>query len=161
MQVPLAAPRIQSDTLKQMMLGAVSELHKAGCSLSGGHSGTGADVALGFAITGHVSPEKVMVKGKLEVGQRLVLTKALGTGLLLRGGMLMEVRAEWLEAAWASMAASNAQAARVLVNSGVRACTDVTGFGLLGHALEMADASKASFLSLVSYLGRAISHRCL
>lgn len=142
MQVLRASPAIQAEALQQMMLGASAELKLAGCALAGGHSFMGAEAGLGLTITGHAAPADLMLKSMLKAGQRLVLTKPLGTALVLRGGMEQLAPAEWLEATWASMVQSNAAAAEVLRSSGVRACTDVTGFGLLGHVLEMADASK-------------------
>lgn len=141
-QVPHAAPEVQRETLELAMRGAMRELRAAGCRLAGGHTCTGAELALGFAVTGHAQPERLMRKSGLRPGQALVLTKPLGTGLVLRGGMQMCARGEWLEGAWVSMARSNGPAAQVLRSAGVAACTDVTGFGLLGHALEMAAASQ-------------------
>ena len=142
LQMPHAAPAVQRETLELAMRGALRELRAAGCRLDGGHTCTGADLALGFTVTGHAAPARLMRKDGLRPGHVLVLTKALGTGLVLRGGMLMRARGEWVEGVWASMAQSNGDAALVLQEAGVRACTDVTGFGLLGHALEMATASQ-------------------
>ena len=124
------------------MHGAAYELQAAGCRLAGGHSCLGGDLALGFSITGHAPEGRLFLKGGLRGGHALVLTKALGTGLVLRAGMLRTVAARDLIDAWASMAQSNGGALPHLRAAGVAACTDVTGFGLLGHALEMAEASK-------------------
>jgi selenide, water dikinase len=140
-QVPHGVATVQAESLQLMMSGALHELRAASCSLAGGHTCTGAELALGLTVTGHAEPAALMLKSGLRAGQLLVLTKPLGTGVVLRGSMLMRARAEWLERAWRSMAQSNGSAADVLVRAGVTACTDVTGFGLLGHALEMAAAS--------------------
>ena len=142
LQVPHATPAVQHETLELAMRGALRELRAANCCLAGGHTCTGSELALGFTVTGHADPKRLMRKSGLRPGQALVLTKALGTGLVMRGGMQMCARGEWVEGAWASMAQSNGLPARVFCSAGVAACTDVTGFGLLGHTLEMAAASQ-------------------
>jgi selenide,water dikinase len=149
MQVPYAAPALVQDDLTQMMAGAVHELQAARCLLSGGHSCLGPELALGFTVTGHVPSAAVMLKSGLRVGQKLVLTKALGVGLVLRAAMLQATRAPAVAAAWASMAQSNEEAAKLLRCVGVRGCTDITGFGLLGHAIEMARASEVCLPDLL------------
>lgn len=141
-QVPHGAPDVVREDLSQMMHGAATELQAAGCRIAGGHSCLGAELALGFTVTGHAPEGGLMLKGGLRAGQALVLTKAVGTGLVMRAGMLRAASARALTAAWRSMAQSNGGAAAVLRGAGVAACTDVTGFGLLGHALEMAEASE-------------------
>jgi selenide, water dikinase len=148
--VPHAAPALVRDDLAQMMAGAVHELQAAHCSLSGGHSCHGSESALGFTVTGHVPKSALMLKRGLKAGQKLLLTKALGTGLVLRGGMLCVVGAPALVATWKCMTQSNGAASKLLKYADVRGCTDVTGFGMLGHALEMAEASEVCSLLLVS-----------
>jgi selenide,water dikinase len=98
---------------------------------------------LGFAVTGLAGPAKLLRKSGLRPGDVLVLTKPLGTGIVLAGHMRGLARAAWLQAAIASMRASNATASRILREHGAVACTDVTGFGLAGHLLEMLRASHA------------------
>lgn len=139
--LPYAPGRSMQEDLRAMMLGAVDVLDRDGCALVGGHSAEGAEAALGFAVTGLADPATVWRKAGLRVGDRLVLTKPLGSGIVLAGAMRGLVRAEWLQAALASMARSNADAAGVLRRNGVLACTDVTGFGLAGHLGEMLAAS--------------------
>lgn len=126
----------------QMMHGAAAQLRAAGCELAGGHTAEGAERGLGFCVTGHAQPEALMFKDKLKVGQQLVLTKPVGTGVVMRGAMLGVAHGEHQQAAWTSMLQSSQGASRVMKQFGVTACTDVTGFGLLGHAWEMASASQ-------------------
>lgn len=131
------------DTLRQMMAGAIGVLNAAGCALVGGHSGEGRELALGFAVNGLLddSLQGVMRKGGLLPGDALVLTKPLGTGTLLVGHAQGHARGRWVDAALAQMVQSSQAAAACLRAHGARACTDVTGFGLLGHLVEMTRAS--------------------
>ena len=135
------------DTVFQMMAGAVSVLNDAGCALVGGHTGEGGELALGFAINGLVdaSLAKVLTKGGMRPGDALILTKPIGTGTLfaahkwLTGGIVC--RGRWIDAALESMQVSNSAAMAVLRAHGATACTDLTGFGLLGHLVEMTRPS--------------------
>lgn len=141
-QVKHSAPDVVAGDLRQMMHGSAAELQRAGCALVGGHSSEGTEATLGFSVTGHAQPAALMLKSRLQPGEKLVLTKQLGTGVLLRGAMLRKAHGEDLMAAWQSMLQSNRAACLILQRHGVQACTDVTGFGLLGHCIEMAQASK-------------------
>jgi selenide,water dikinase len=127
------------DTLFQMMSGAVSVLNEAGCALVGGHTGEGRELALGFAVNGLIDEALagVMTKGGLRPGDVLILTKPIGTGTLFAAHARLQARGRWIDAALASMQVSNRAAAACLTAHGARACTDLTGFGLLGHLLEM------------------------
>jgi selenide,water dikinase len=127
--------------LADMLHGASGVLAADGCALVGGHSAEAAEPALGFAVTGLADPAKLLRKSGLRPGDALVLTKPLGTGIVLAGHMRGLARAAWLQAAIASMRTSNAAASRILREHGAVACTDVTGFGLAGHLLEMLRAS--------------------
>jgi selenide,water dikinase len=127
--------------LSAMLLGASKVLREDGCTLVGGHSGEADEAALGFAVSGLATPETLTRKSGLRPGDALILTKPIGTGIVLAGHMRGLTRASWLSAAIESMCRSNATAARVLREHGVTACTDVTGFGLAGHLAEMARAS--------------------
>jgi len=141
--VPPGLERQVEDTLFQMMSGAVSVLNEAGCALVGGHTGEGRELALGFAINGLVNEKLagVMTKGGLRPGDALILTKPVGTGTLFAADMRRCARGRWIDAAIASMVHSNRAAAQCLRRHAAAACTDVTGFGLLGHLLEMTRAS--------------------
>ena len=116
---------------------------QAGCALLGGHSCEGPELSLGFCVTGHVPQRTELRKEGLARGQKLVLTKPIGTGTLFAANMRGEAAGHWMASATSSMLKSNAVAARVLAEHGTRACTDVTGFGMLGHLYELASASQA------------------
>ncbi len=139
--VPYAPRGRMGADLAAMMRGAAGVLEADGCALVGGHSGEGAEPALGFAVTGLVEPRRIWRKAGLRDGDALVLTKPLGTGIVLAGYMRGLAKTRWLQAAVASMRRTNAEAARILHAHGVLACTDVTGFGLAGHLGEMLRAS--------------------
>ncbi|HEX5327261.1 MAG TPA: selenide, water dikinase SelD, partial [Acetobacteraceae bacterium] len=139
----IGGARMHAD-LSAMMQGAVRVLEADGCTLVGGHSGEGLEAALGFAVTGLIEPTRLWRKSGLRVGDALLLTKPLGTGIVLAGHMRGLTKARWLVAAIDSMRRSNAEAARVLATYGVTACTDVSGFGLAGHLMEMLRASGVS-----------------
>jgi selenide,water dikinase len=132
--------KVEAD-LSAMMVGANEVLRDAGCALVGGHTSEGAELALGFAVNGLVSPEAALRKSGLRPGDALILTKPIGTGTLLAADMRRKAKARWVMAAIAHMIQSNGRAADILRRHGVHAATDVTGFGLLGHLVEMVRAS--------------------
>lgn len=142
--VPPGLEKQVEDTLFQMMSGAVSVLNEAGCALVGGHTGEGKELALGFAINGLVDETLagVMTKGAMQPGDALILTKPIGTGTLFAAHARLQAAGRWIDAALASMQVSNRLAVPCLIAHGARACTDLTGFGLLGHLLEMTRASQ-------------------
>lgn len=135
------------DTVFQMMSGAVSVLNEAGCALVGGHTGEGRELALGFAINGLIDENLagVLTKGGMRAGDALILTKPIGTGTLFAAhaqptaGAVCKGR--WIDAALDSMQVSNHAAMPCLLAHGATACTDLTGFGLLGHLVEMTRPS--------------------
>jgi selenide, water dikinase len=132
--------KVEAD-LSAMMAGANEVLREAGCALVGGHTSEGAELALGFAINGLVARAAALRKGGLRPGDALILTKPIGTGTLLAADMRGKAKARWVAAAIAHMVQSNGRAAEILRRHGVHAATDVTGFGLLGHLVEMVRAS--------------------
>jgi len=140
--VPLAAETIVEDDLVQAMAGALKVLNEANCSLVGGHTTEGTELALGFSVTGEVGESEAMAKGGLTPGQALVLTKALGTGTLMAGAMRGKAKGRWVMGALQQMSAPSGKAAEILRKAGARGATDVTGFGLLGHLVEMTRPSK-------------------
>ena len=139
--VPYAASRKMRAELSAMLQGASEILRADGCALVGGHSAEAAETALGFSVTGLVDSGKVLRKAGLQPGDQLILTKPLGTGIVLAGHMRGNVRAPWLIAAIDQMRTTNAGAVRIAMAHRPRAGTDVTGFGLAGHLREMLDAS--------------------
>jgi selenide,water dikinase len=132
-----------------IVAGGAETLRQAGCALLGGHSVRDPEIKFGYAVTGLVDPARMMTNAGGRAGQVLVLTKPLGTGILataLKAGVL-EPGA--MAAATASMATLNARAAEAALAAGVRAATDVTGFGLAGHALNLARESGLTLEVLV------------
>jgi selenide,water dikinase len=139
--LPSARPEIMEQDLFHMLKGGTEVLEEAGAVLIGGHSAEGAEPGLGFAVTGRIRPGHLLRKGGLRPGDRLVLTKPLGTGVILAAEMRGRASARCYAAAIAAMRQSAAAASACLVAHGATACTDVTGFGLLGHLIEMLTAS--------------------
>jgi selenide,water dikinase len=131
--------KVEAD-LAQMMAGANEILREAKCALVGGHTSEGAELSLGFAVNGLVGRDAALRKGGLRPGDALILTKPVGTGSLLAAHMRGKAKARWVMAAIAHMTKSNGGAAAILTAHGARAATDVTGFGLLGHLVEMVKA---------------------
>ena len=135
-------------TLRDMMAGAVEVLNAAGCALVGGHTGEGKELALGFAINGlvdiatdGVTLPRTMTKGAMRAGDVLILTKPMGTGTLFAALPKGKATGRWIDAALVSMQQSNQLGASCLLAHGATACTDLTGFGLLGHLVEMTKPS--------------------
>jgi selenide,water dikinase len=142
--LPYARGPFQEAQLYELLSGAVHSFRQLHVVLTGGHTTEGQELALGFSVTGFGEADRLFQKSNLQAGDRLILTKPLGSGALLAAWMRGECRAAWFERLKQSMLLANADAAAIFAAAGVRACTDVTGFGLAGHLLEMLDASKMS-----------------
>ena len=127
--------------LEDLLSGAVAVLNDGGAALVGGHTSEGAEVQLGLSVSGSIDPGGILRKGGLRPGDRLVLTKPIGTGTLLAADMRGKAKARWVDGAIQAMLQSNRDAAGAVRACGGRSCTDVTGFGLLGHLVEMTKAS--------------------
>lgn len=130
--------------LAEILRGGLDKIHEAGAVLVGGHSVEDPEIKYGLSVTGLVHPDRVLTNAGAKVGDGLILTKPLGTGVLataIKGGLLSD-SAE--RKAVESMAMLNKNAAEIMERYPVNGCTDITGFGLLGHALEMALASKVT-----------------
>lgn len=128
--------------LKEIIRGGMDILREAEVALVGGHSVEDDEPKYGLAVSGLVHPDKVMTNSGLRSGDRLILTKAVGTGIIataLKGGLASEASEE---AMVHSMCTLNRKASEAATQFGVRACTDITGFGLAGHLVEMAKASQ-------------------
>ena len=146
------------ELLLHMMSGAMQVLNAANCALVGGHTGEGKELALGFAINGLVDDDlrTVLRKGGLTPGDALILTKPIGTGSLFaaypRAASLDFFKGRWVAEALTHMVQSNQQGAGILLAHGATACTDLTGFGLLGHLVEMTKPSGVDAELLLSAL---------
>ncbi len=140
-----------AEVLKEILRGGLDKVHEAGALLVGGHSVEDPELKYGLAVTGIVHPDRILTKGGARPGDLLVLTKPLGTGIIATAlkGRLASPEAE--AAMIRVMSALNQAAAEALEGLEVHAATDITGFGLLGHGLEMAQASKAE---ITLYAGR-------
>ena len=132
--------KVEAD-LSQMMTGANEMLRDANCALVGGHTSEGAELSLGFSVNGLIARDTVLRKGGLEPGDALIVTKPIGTGTLLAADMRGKAKARWVTGAIEHMVHSNRVGAGILARHGAHAATDVTGFGLLGHLVEMVRAS--------------------
>jgi selenide,water dikinase len=123
--------------------GGADKVHEAGGVVAGGHTVVDAEPKYGLCVTGRVDPRRILIKGGLRPGQRVFLSKPLGTGVIATAGKSDETDAATLDGAVASMLRLNRVAARVARQTGASGATDITGFGLLGHAGEMVEASGA------------------
>lgn len=129
------------EVLGEILLGGQTEMNNAGVVVLGGHSIDDAEMKFGYAVTGTVHPDKVIKNSGAKAGDVLILTKPVGTGAISTGVKHGKAKPETVEAAIKAMTTSAAAASKAMVKAGANGCTDVTGFGLLGHAFEMAKAS--------------------
>ena len=132
---------LDSRAMQAMLEGGMAALAEAHCSLIGGHSINDTEIKFGFAVTGLVDAAAVVARDRARAGDALVLTKPLGTGMVSFAAQIGRVTPEALAEVGASMAALNRDAAELMVAHGAHACTDVTGFALAGHLVEMARRS--------------------
>jgi selenide,water dikinase len=139
--VPFGIESKVETTLREMMTGAMDILNEAGATLVGGHTSEGPELALGFSVNGLADRESILRKSGMVPGEVLIVTKALGTGTLFAADMQQKAKGRWIDGALKSMVQSNQKAAHCLFDHGASACTDITGFGLLGHMVEMTKAS--------------------
>jgi len=133
------------DVMAEVFEGASDMVRAAGGTLAGGHTIRDPEPKYGLAVIGAAHPDRLLRKGGARPGDALILTKALGTGLLVSGARQGRTSPDHLSTAIESMRTLNRVASEVLVANGVVSATDVTGFGLLGHGLEMARASGTRF----------------
>jgi selenide,water dikinase len=139
--IPYANEDKVEEILYQLLSGAMKVLQQAQTPLVGGHTTEGAELAFGLSCNGLVHPDQLLRKGGMKPSQVLILTKALGTGTLFAADMRYKAKGRWIDQAVESMLLSNQAAAKVFLEHGATACTDITGFGLLGHLIEMIQAS--------------------
>jgi selenide,water dikinase len=155
------------DTLERILAGGLSKMIEAGCTVVGGHSIRDEETKFGYSVTGVIHPKRVLANQGAQPGDKLLFTKALGTGVISTAIKKGVARQEWIDAAVTSMTTLNKAAAEVITNPTsrkprdveandhrppttddfvVHALTDITGFGLIGHAREMALASNVSLV---------------
>jgi len=132
--------------LGEILKGGAEKVHEAGAVVIGGHTIIDEELKYGMAITGVIHPDHVIRNVGVREGDALVLTKPLGTGIITTALKQRKVPDESIEAAVSSMATLNRRASEIMRRFPVHACTDVTGYGLLGHALEMAAGSNLTLV---------------
>jgi selenide,water dikinase len=140
------------EDLEQILKGGAEKMREADCAVVGGHSVADDEIKFGYAVTGTVHPQRVKLNAGARAGDALVFTKRLGTGVIstaLKRGL---ARAADVEASIASMLTLNRKACEAMLQYDVHGCTDVTGFGLIGHARELALASNVALAIRVSEL---------
>jgi selenide,water dikinase len=142
--LPHATTDKQTETLFHLLSGVQKALMATPAPLVGGHTTEGEQIALGLACNGLVEESAILHKGGMQPGDALILTQPLGTGTLFAADMQKKAKGRWIEHAIAHMIQPSAAAMQCFRDHGVTACTDVTGFGLLGHLLEMVEASQIS-----------------
>ena len=133
------------EILAKILEGGQRSMNMEGVVVIGGHSVDDAEMKFGYAVTGIVHPDKVVTNAGSKAGDVLVLTKPIGTGAINTAVKKAKASAQSIEAVTKAMTTSAAAASKVMVEIGANACTDITGFGLLGHAYEMAKASDVTF----------------
>ncbi len=142
--LPYAADRIHQRDLNQLMQGCAHMLNAANCTLSGGHTSEAADISAGFVINGLIKPDQALHKRGLQAGDKLLLTKAIGSGVILAADMRARASGPTVGACIDTMLVSNGPAADIVKAFEASAMTDITGFGLIGHLTEMLLASSVN-----------------
>ena len=133
------------EILEEILLGGQKAMNAENVVVLGGHSVDDNEMKFGYAVTGIVEPKRVIRNSESKPGDVLILTKQIGTGVISTGIKFQKTSEETKKAALKVMTTSAAQASNVMQTIGVNACTDITGFGLLGHAFEMAKGSNVTF----------------
>ena len=139
--VAFPAKTMELSILRQIIQGGIDKLNEAGVVLLGGHSVEDQELKYGLSVTGFIHPDRVLAKKNLRPGDHLVLTKPLGTGIVNTAVKAAMASADLADRVTRLMAALNRDAARIMEGFDVSACTDVTGFGLVGHLAEMVSGS--------------------
>lgn len=139
--VGFPSSKLPMEVLTEILRGGQDKVHEAGAFVVGGHSIIDEELKYGLAVTGRADPKHLLSNANAMSGDRLLLTKAIGTGVLATIGKLGQLSPTEADALYTSMTALNAEASRAALAVGARCATDITGFGLLGHALHIAEAS--------------------
>lgn len=150
-----------TDVLERILHGGLSKMQEAGCAVIGGHSIGDDEIKFGYAVTGLVNPQRLWKNATARAEDRLVLTKRIGTGIISTALKKGRASAAAIDAATESMITLNRQASEIAQRFEVHAATDITGFGLLGHAHEMAAGSQVSLVidsSRVAFLPEVIDY---
>jgi selenide, water dikinase len=137
---------LRLDWLEEILRGGAERCQAAGVVIVGGHTVRDAEIKFGMAVTGIIHPERILTNAAARPGDRLVLTKPLGTGFITTAHKAEECPDAVFRAACASMIQLNDIGRDAMIEAGAHAATDVTGFGLAGHALEMAEGSEATLV---------------
>ena len=134
------------EVLQQILAGGLAKMMEAHCTVIGGHSVRDPEIKFGYAVTGTIHPGRVLANAGARAGDTLILTKPIGTGVISTAIKKGEAKPAWIEAATRAMTTLNSTAAEVATGGGfqVHACTDITGFGLIGHLREVAAGSGVS-----------------
>ncbi|MBV1868761.1 MAG: selenide, water dikinase SelD [Marinosulfonomonas sp.] len=154
--LPRLGPDLQAEWLREIMSAASEVFGAEGAAVVGGHTSIGAELTIGFTVTGLCDAAPITLAGA-RPGDRLILTKPIGSGTIMAAEMALEARGDWVASAWKAMTRPQGDAAAVL--AGAHAMTDVTGFGLAGHLLGMARASGVEIsidLNAVPFLDGAL-----
>ena len=141
--VPYAAPHLMQARLLEIMTGCTEVLNAHDTALIGGHTSEAQELSFGLSINGFAPADQLLRKTGMREGDVLILCKPLGTGTLFAADMRWQARQRWISNALEHMQQSNELAAQTLVRHGATACTDITGFGLLGHLREMIEPEGA------------------
>lgn len=136
--VMFPAGKLDMGVLKEILRGGNDKVREAGASMSGGHSVDDNEPKYGLAVTGIVHPDRILTNSGCRVGDALILTKPLGTGVLFNANRSKKLPYRKIEAILPQIASLNQTAIEIALNFDVHACTDITGYGILGHGLEMA-----------------------
>lgn len=135
---------LPTSVLEEMLRGGADKAIEAGCIIAGGHTVRDDEPKYGLAVTGMAHPDEIISNAGAQAGDLLLLTKPLGTGIINTGIKAGLVSPEAMQIAVLAMSTLNKAASEAMLKHGASACTDITGFGLLGHAAEMAEASEVS-----------------
>jgi selenide,water dikinase len=136
---------LHTDDIAQIFRGGYDKLREAGVALLGGHTVQDREIKFGYAVTGAIDPKRILTNSSAKPGDRLILTKPLGTGIVGTAIKFGRATSDLIDRAVAEMRTLNKAAAEAIANvDGVHACTDITGFGLAGHASEMAAGSNVT-----------------
>ena len=139
-----AAEGMEDSTIREILRGGYDAAYEAGAIITGGHTIKGAEPIYGLAVSGFVHPDKVLTNSNAKPGDVLILTKPLGVGVITTGAKADMVEKAVMDRIYRQMATLNKAARDIMVKYSVHSCTDVTGFGLLGHGFEMAQGSECT-----------------